>query len=316
MTLKGGDDREHTAVQNDDGSYTFIAEYGYEYEPFEGQTKIRAYFEPGKVPTLEEVKEELLAYLNDENNEEMKSLDASHKEDLQKGIEALTEYDLTHEDNGLKPENMPALTVIPAWGSKEVGLSYSDFARFSITKEGWEEDLLFYGGDDDDHKIEHADVKNIDGLIAFKGKSFGTVEFHGPDDNDKVLSLEGDVNLTLQNGQSTLTANYDNWYDVKVSGNIGDIANTTFAFSNGDRISDADFKFHNGDNFNKTVTTNRFNDDDYDYSVFADIEYYGDTTTKSIEEAVGNIGYAEQPVPDTDYSRRFEMVFGAKKDKK
>lgn len=309
VKLTTGDGVTHTGEKNNDGSYHFIEQYGYEYENTP-MGDIEVYFEEGKVPTLEEVKNKLNEYVD--TNAESRNCGNECKNNVKVLIDELQESDLT--GNGkLELDGFPALNLIPEWYGKEINLSYSDFGDFKV--EG-DNDYLLLAGGDNDKNISKDILRNINDKIVFEGKSVAEVSYEDEDNYDAML-IKGDVNLTLEDGKSTLNATYDNWYDIEVVDDISDVNGIhTMEFKNGDRITNEEFKFNGGNNFSVDRTGSEITDfgvykrdhNNVEYAVTSKIEYYGDNNNPI--EAIGQIGYGEQ---DGNYDKRFEMVFGVKK---
>ena len=118
-----------------------------------------------------------------------------------------------------------------------------------------------------------------------------------------------------------MDVNFKNWYDIKVIDDVDNLNGThTMTFSNGNRITDNRFKFaendfdvdRSGSEYTNMGIYKRVGQGSNEKAVVSDIKYYGDAG-KPIE-AVGQIGYAEGDVhSNSDIERRFEMVFGVKK---
>ena len=132
------------------------------------------------------------------------------------------------------------------------------------------------------------------------------------------MIINGNVNLTLEDGKSTLNATYDNWYDIEVVDDVSDVNGIhIMEFKNGNKITDNNFKFAGGNNFSVDRSGSEITDfgvykrkyDNGEYVVTSQIEYYGDNNNPI--EAIGQIGYGENT--NDDIEKRFEMVFGVKK---
>lgn len=218
---------------------------------------------------------------------------------------------------------------------KGLGLSYSDFGFVNINGDN----EVFHGGYSD-NKIELATVRNLHKNITFTGKAVGMVEkFTETGDVRQVagtLPLEGDASLVVTNaGDETLTALFDNWYDVTVerdSDNHNQITFNNFATS-----GDESYKFKRIDNTGaviarddstRTITdfTNQQmipNISDADSTVRGQgegalvLDYFGPTDTDNPTEFSGMVKYTET-VPYNDGQDRnagieFMMGFGGKK---
>ncbi|MDE6224164.1 MAG: hypothetical protein K2M23_01670 [Alphaproteobacteria bacterium] len=190
---------------------------------------------------------------------------------------------------------------------KELELSYFDFFKYNdtvieygddgnghiTTKENGEKRENQYGlfGGYKEREISPNKVEKDIASIDFTGKAVGGVEtrLHREGENfrdKKSIALEGNAKLNFKNGDiptSTLTMNFDNWYDVVIKQN-GDISDNNFSveFTNftGD---DAEFKFDK---------TKYENSDINNYS-FA---YYYDDATNKVVEAGGGIEVIDKKI--------------------
>ena len=129
--------------------------------------------------------------------------------------------------------------------AKEMKLAYSDFGLLNRTsykeytnndgkpqKDELKETIVFAGG----YESKKVDAKYLAGNMTFKGRAVGGVNVletdnHGDISNpdNKNLSLDGEATLVFEkvSGKQTVTAEFDNWYDV----------------------TDADFKFRGQDTY-------------------------------------------------------------------
>ena len=236
--------------------------------------------------------------------------------------------------------------------AKDMKLAYSDFGNIefdetfshSSREPGNSERIkttgVFAGG----YEAKHIDPSLIKEELNFKGRAVGSV-MYSEEDNfvasanvvEKALPLDGELNLNFKNGQDTLNAKFNNWYDVTVTNNLSDSSKRDIAFSNGDKISDSDFKFRGQDTY---VVTDMKGEKqiraDGDAHILEGpatsyvtgssegnvrIDYYGDLGKPS--EATGYVGYSEsRPFQSTgsgDYDRikdlDMQISFGAKKQK-
>ena len=147
--------------------------------------------------------------------------------------------------------------------AKEMKLAYSDFGLLNRTsykeytnndgkpqKDKLEETIVFAGG----YESKKVDAKDLAGDMTFKGRAVGGVNVletdnHGDISNpdNKNLSLDGDATLRFNSGAQTVTAEFDNWYDVIAE--TDNDGNTKLTLENGDKIADADFKFRGQDTY-------------------------------------------------------------------
>ena len=150
--------------------------------------------------------------------------------------------------------------------AKEMKLAYSDFGLLNRTsykeytnndgkpqKDELKETIVFAGG----YESKKVDAKYLAGNMTFKGRAVGGVNVletdnHGDISNpdNKNLSLDGEATLVFENvsGKQTVTAEFDNWYDVMAETDI-DGKTGKLTLTNGDKISDADFKFRGQDTY-------------------------------------------------------------------
>lgn len=141
--------------------------------------------------------------------------------------------------------------------AKDMKLAYSDFGMIDITGGDTykgktapiDETKVFAGG----YETKKIDPTKIAGTITFNGKAIGAVNYigyanqTGVDDSQvaKKLDLKGnDNNATLEfnNGAQTLTALFNNWYDVTATTDTNGKGDITFDGTN--KTIDKDFKFH------------------------------------------------------------------------
>ena len=150
--------------------------------------------------------------------------------------------------------------------AKEMKLAYSDFGLLNRTsykeytnndgkpqKDELKETIVFAGG----YESKKVDAKYLAGNMTFKGRAVGGVNVletdnHGDISNpdNKNLSLDGEATLVFEkvSGKQTVTAEFDNWYDVMAETDI-DGKTGKLTLTNGDKISDADFKFRGQDTY-------------------------------------------------------------------
>ena len=152
--------------------------------------------------------------------------------------------------------------------AKEMKLAYSDFGLLNRTSDKkyinnngetqtdtLTEKIVFAGG----YESKKVDAKDLAGDMTFKGRAVGGVNVletdnHGDISNavNKNLSLDGEATLVFEevSGKQTVTAEFDNWYDVTAeTDNDGKTGKLTL--TNGDKIADADadFKFRGQDTY-------------------------------------------------------------------
>lgn len=152
--------------------------------------------------------------------------------------------------------------------AKEMKLAYSDFGLLNRTsykeytnndgkpqKDELKETIVFAGG----YENKKIESKDLAGGMTFKGRAVGGVNVletdnHGDISNavNKNLSLDGEATLVFEevSGKQTVTAEFDNWYDVTAeTDNDGKTGKLTL--TNGDKIADADadFKFRGQDTY-------------------------------------------------------------------
>lgn len=167
-----------------------------------------------------------------------------------------------------------------------------------------------------------------DGVVRI-GDMSDDAEFNYTEGVNK-LTLSADATLEFASGESTLTANFDNWYDVSATmDNTGKLTN--LEFTNGDKVDSNDtpiiadgFKWYrNGDSLDEHTAEQTRNEPITDpnfvclsgncsITVVRDgfVEYYGDNGNPA--EAVGVIRYGDSINPEG--AMRFDMGFGAKRD--
>lgn len=186
---------------------------------------------------------------------------------------------------------------------KEMGLSYSDFGLINILSsmdgdQRVDTRLMPFAGGYDDKKIAVAD---IDTDMTFTGRATGRVQ-----KNVNGMQLKQDENrpttLTFdtQSQTSTLTANFNNWYDVVVD-STGAISFKNYKDNNPDGTN-IDMQLATTPNDNGVITANGAN---------MNVGYYGPSTTPT--EATGTVQFTETGV---DNGVQMDMSFGAIKVEK
>ena len=164
---------------------------------------------------------------------------------------------------------------------KDVELRYSDFGYLAVIDSATGEEqqhVVFMGGYDDAKKI---DKEDINASTTFNGSAtVSVVAVRGGEDSGKFLNLDtSDARLVFNQEGSTLTANFDNWYDIEYT-ESGD--NKSIAFSNyHNNNGDDDFRMISDTGSGVVLDNSAFN------KLNSEIHYYGDNGTPS--EAVGLI---------------------------
>lgn len=246
------------------------------------------------------------------------------------------------ENNIEQAENIPNEDFGLLYSSKakdnNQGLRYADWGVVQWGDVGnWDTSNYFAGGydvkrtDKDNYTHMNELAHNADDeKLTFSGRADGIVRIGSMSDDTDVLYADGvnkldlstDATLEFANGTSTLTANFDNWYDVSATmDNTGNLTN--LVFTNGDKVDnnsnpiiDDTFKWVRNDNpLDEHVaeeTRNIIIHDNHTDTVIRDgfVEYYGDNGNPA--EAVGVIRYGDSLNPSG--AMRFDMGFGAKRD--
>ena len=223
-------------------------------------------------------------------------------------------------------------------------LHYADWGVVQWGDVGnWDTSNYFAGGydvkrtDKDNYAHMNELARNAIGeKLIFSGRADGVVRIGDMSDDTDPLYIEGVNKLSLSTnatlefaaGKSTLTANFDNWYDVKATmDNTGNLTNLVFA--NGDKVDNnhnpiiADtFKWsRDGSSFNEytaeatkdvPIIDPHFVCPSGNYctdSIIRDgfVEYYGDNGNPA--EAVGVIRYGDT-FKHAGGAMRFDMGFG------
>ena len=223
----------------------------------------------------------------------------------------------------------------------QVGLAYSDFGFIKSfdpnNTQNVDRDVL-YGG----YKDYKRDITNVNQKMTFTGKAAGLVAFrdsklndtHGDQDGFssglRVISGDADFVFDAENSTETLTANFDNWYDVVIT-KTGDTASAVFSDAN-NKIDDDNFKFFdmNGTTgqleYKDTNSVNNILEDTILVSQTSfvtgskagdvDWKYYG-YTDSGISEVSGLVSYSEGfPYYSngiegyTDRMRSIDVTFG------
>lgn len=216
---------------------------------------------------------------------------------------------------------------------KELGLAYSDFGIIRVDID----DEIFHGGYPD-NKIELTAVKALNKDMNFKGRAVGLVERHDESGaKTDTINLSGDANLVFaNNGKETLTANFTNWYDVKVERNADNSNRITFDNYTNEQDT---YKFkhmnesgelvarndgYSVDNFNENKTV-QARDGDVEVTGHSNgffvMDYFGPESTNNPTEFSGMLMYHENmpyQANETDgYDKSYDITtmigFGGKK---
>ena len=196
-------------------------------------------------------------------------------------------------------ENGRVLELDYVSDAKQMGLSYSDFGLINIQSsmdsdhqvDAW---LVPFAGGYDDKKIAVAD---IDSDMTFTGRATGRVA-----KGAHAVQLQQDtarptkLTFDTQSQTSTLTANFNNWYDVVVD-STGAISFTDYKNNNNGVDMQLATTADDG-----VITKNGAN---------MNVGYYGPSTTPT--EATGTVQFTETGV---DNGIQMDMAFGAIADKK
>lgn len=182
-------------------------------------------------------------------------------------------------------------------GGREIGLSYSDFGTYSVTRDKFNtnagtestetiiENMPFAGG----YASHKTDTANIANNVNFTGRAVGNAT-----DFNHTVDLDGAATLSFDKttGTSVLGASFDNWYDINVR-NTGEIE-----FSN----------YTNKNNLVRLTAAADTDDTITDTGASMNVGYYAPTpgaTTPT--EATGLIQYTQ-----TASGVKMDVAFGAK----
>ena len=196
-------------------------------------------------------------------------------------------------------ENGRVLELDYVSDAKQMGLSYSDFGLINILSsmdgdqrvDAW---LMPFAGGYDDKKIAVAD---IDSDMTFTGRATGRVA-----KGAHAVQLQQDtarptkLTFDTQSQTSTLTANFNNWYDVVVD-STGAISFTDYKNNNNGVDMQLAATADDG-----VITKNGAN---------MNVGYYGPSTTPT--EVTGTVQFTETGV---DNGIQMDISFGAVADKK
>ena len=180
---------------------------------------------------------------------------------------------------------------------KNMGLTYSDFGTYYISKTQYEKDTdeptissvesnVPFAGGYDNHKIDTADIATD---LTFSGRAVGKAE---SDTNTIYLNDNATLKFEKETGHSTLSASFHNWYDINVKDN-GEIE-----FSNYTNEKDM-VKLSAPENANGTIT---------DAGAKMNVGYFAPVPATGITtEAAGLIQYTENAS-----GIKMDLSFGAK----
>ncbi len=208
-------------------------------------------------------------------------------------------------ENGDEFEEGPMAAMYDSYGKKhKLGLRYSDFGMTSWGEGiGRYDTTNYFAGGYERKEIASGD---IDGKMEFNALADATIsigEWNDYEDYDNLDNLEttADATVVFENGTTTVTANFDNWYDVTATmDDTGELTNLVFA--NGDKegfhtSDENDFKWHGENEYTAKPTavidSNIPGCDDCKDIIVRDgfVQYYGDNGTPA--EVVGVIRYGD-----------------------
>lgn len=201
--------------------------------------------------------------------------------------------------------------------NNEMKLAYSDFGiltkKANYSKEvleGAKEETFVFAGGYDSKKI---DPQNITTNMTFSGYAIGAVNVgYGENQGSETfreldpLQLNGSAELELDatNGKQTLTAEFDNWYDVTATSNV-DGTGSKLTLNNWKGTTPDDYKFRDQSEYivndfttakqlaadpNEAIEASNQDHSDPAFGGF-NIGYYGDANNP--REATGYLYYEE-----------------------
>lgn len=177
------------------------------------------------------------------------------------------------------------------------GLEYTDFGIIHTKSKEGDGDTngshIFAGGLD----AKRIESNKLSGNMTFEGKAVAALTYQEGEGvigrKEVPQDYEGTVKLQFNNGEETLTAKFDEWYDVEVKSNANH--NYDITFSGGDRIKDPQFKYEQNEFTQKDFVGEAKGDGykhGYPYGAI-DIGYYGEGTD-GVKEAAGFIAYGDK----------------------
>jgi hypothetical protein len=145
--------------------------------------------------------------------------------------------------------------------------------------------------------------------MDFTGKAVGYAQYHSGNNGKDSHELIGVATLNFKNGTETLNMDFSesDWYDVEIVKNGN---NANIAFSNGDRITNDNFKFSGGNEHSATdylsgdYNGKIDNDNNGEFGKI-EIDYYGNSGNPS--EFGGVTQYVENEL-------RMNVAFGGARD--
>jgi len=249
---------------------------------------------------------------------------------------------LSFKVNGVEesdPDEFSTFELLYKSGARDTGLSYSDFGVVQWGESGnYDTSNYFAGGYDvkrtdtnngavDYTRMNELAQNSADGKLTFTGKADGVVRIGSMSDDadthytaNNKLDLSTTANLEFANGTTTLTANFDNWYDVTATmDSTGKLVDLRFANGNKEGFyhsDNYDFKWRrDGNSQNTHIAEPTRNIDlgtpenpDRSETVITDgfVQYYGDNGNPA--EAVGVIKHGDSL--HESGAMRFDMGFG------
>lgn len=194
---------------------------------------------------------------------------------------------------------------------KGTNLLYSDFGTVHVNSWEGEEDeidetFVFAGG----YEAKRIDPEQLSGQeMEFEGKAVAALIYQYPNANnecegktcEKSAAYDGTAKLKFVNGNETLTADFDKWYNVTVKSNGN---NYDINFSDQGKNIEEIYKFTDDTVKNGVTGFVGTAEDDSHYGA-VDIGYYGDKGNPS--EATGYVAYGEVVKPGTNGNSSHEL---------
>ena len=311
---------------------------------------------------ITEATEQCLGCTEDEIKDKAQDIAARKMYDMACArVNALTETDI-QSDNFIHTVSQPInITINLETYGKDVGLAFADFGKMYLYSDDQDDEnddvasQAIYGGYSD--KLIAPDNFANNDKKTFTGKMFGKVNvtYSQNGENGGLVNKLDDLALIDNNAKlvfnhnnnvntETLTASFDNWYDMEMTktGNTANLAFTNYKHKDANNNINNDYRFlgdtpNNNDNYNNSYNVNNFTQTKVtnfigtdqsptgNTSGYVDIQYYGNDNIPS--ETVGFVSYAEnepinepvnnQPVaPEDDLLKHvgFQVGFGMTKD--
>lgn len=223
---------------------------------------------------------------------------------------------------GLNAGNRDAFITYSSKGAdiddKGTNLLYSDFGTVHVNSWEGEEDeidetFVFAGG----YEAKRIDPEQLSGQeMEFEGKAVAALIYQYPNANnecegktcEKSAAYDGTAKLKFVNGNETLTADFDKWYNVTVKSNGN---NYDINFSDQGKNIEEIYKFTDDTVKNGVIGFVGTAEDDSHYGA-VDIGYYGDKGNPS--EATGYVAYGEH-INDTGAEFHSQIGFGTQRTK-